>query len=127
MAASPPTFNCPACAKRYLWKPAFAGRTITCKCGHLFEPSLGNSPKPILAQVVEEPALLDEESGSRAAAPLPPPPPTDGRFLVPRARPHFEEEPEDGSPLKRFHVPITLIVLGVGLGFIYPLVLPPRR
>lgn len=40
MAANPSQwFSCPSCGQRFPWKPAYAGRKLSCKCGHAFVPA----------------------------------------------------------------------------------------
>src|SRR4051812_49442655 len=46
------TFSCPACGQRFVWRPRYAGRALTCRCGHTM-PSLN----------VEPHGALDADSG----------------------------------------------------------------
>jgi len=36
MSATSPSFTCDACGRTFAWKPEFAGKRITCKCGEMF-------------------------------------------------------------------------------------------
>lgn len=64
--ASEAKFACPACGKRYGWKPEIAGKKAKCKCGEVMSVPASAPP----AAPASAPA-------SRAVPPPPPPPPAD--------------------------------------------------
>ena len=64
--ASEAKFACPACGKRYGWKPEIAGKKAKCKCGEVMSvPKSAPSAAPAPVQ-------------ASRTVPLPPPPPPTG-------------------------------------------------
>jgi len=106
MPIAPQTFACPACGKRFTWKPHFAGRKMSCTCGRVFEATLGREGQPMSGDVY----AVNHESASDVRA-------TTQKYktLYPehRAKPHLSEEVEKPHPLRDGIIPTILLITGV--------------
>ena len=90
--AARPAFACPACGKRYIWKPEFAGRKVKCTCGSMMTPGGGEAAAA---------------GGSRAV--------TVGSGYVAghRARPQVAGGEAETSAVREWIVPMLLLGVGV--------------
>ena len=65
---------CPACGKRYAYKPEMAGRRLKCKCGGVISVPLPPTPEPMEDQFdagVDESYEAEQQSSPAYAPPAP--------------------------------------------------------
>ncbi len=82
-----PTFGCPHCRKRFVWKQELAGRAVRCTCGQAFA----------FPDVADEQAGQDPLSSPSPAAPVIPPSPKQRLQASDFDTPIPEEQPDDSN------------------------------
>src|SRR5436190_14764650 len=81
------TFSCPACGQRFIWRAHYAGRALTCRCGHTM-PSVPAEQLSCIEREIDQTydvadekappqryVLLVDDAGVPSLEPAPPRPP----------------------------------------------------
>lgn len=119
-------FACPQCGARYRWKPNYAGRKFSCKCGEVFEssPPAQDPPHDDLYDIADEPSPRRPVAAPQVAESRESPPAAntqpqavDPIFLMARRRQPVDDENEDikGGWIRNYLVPAILIVAALSV------------
>jgi hypothetical protein len=104
------TFACPACGKRFSWKPAYAGRSMSCSCGRVFEARLGLDAARMSGEIydieVDQPA---------ATAPHQPTAELVKKYAYRTRQPVATDNTGEAvfHPMRDLYVPLGLLIAGL--------------
>src|SRR5205814_4931348 len=112
------SFSCPACGKRFRWKPELAGRTVTCGCGEKFrvpgEQLAAADPYSLNDASNEAPVARAPAKAARTLpASLPP-----SLLRVPKMAAQQKpievyDDADEDTAFKGFYLPLLMIVVGL--------------
>ncbi len=110
------TLSCPSCGKQFAWKPQFAGRRVSCKCGTVFQaPAARPEPAGDVYDLTDDPP-------APAAIVVPSPVLTyESKEVVKKEQRRVRDRILNELRIKDMWLPISLIVLAVACKLLVPL------
>ena len=114
------TFSCPACGQRFIWRPHYAGRALSCRCGHTM-----SAPSAETYDLADEETssaryvLMVDDAGVPSLEPAPPrAPPVEETSSLPYEIAKRNEAQAlraswiEGSKVKDLIIPALLVLCG---------------